>query len=230
MRARLIVLCDNKPGPGDLLNAWGWSLFIEYNGRYILFDADTDPNVVKYNAKRLGVDLSKVEIVFLSHGHRDHYGGLQYIAEVRPGLKVYVPEYVPILESWGLRQEIIDRPREIAPGIRSTGPFSTPIGLKEHALVISLGDLGNLVVVGCSHPGIDVVVRKAREMYGDVYMVIGGFHQPSMNRLLEVLNMARFIAPAHCSGPEARQFVRNRAPDRFVDVWTGAVVEVPFAR
>ena len=33
------------------------------------------------NARRMGIDLSEVSYVVLSHGHYDHFGGLQAIVE-----------------------------------------------------------------------------------------------------------------------------------------------------
>ena len=42
----------------------------------VLFDTGASGDVVLYNVDRLGVDLSKVETIVLSHGHFDHTGGL----------------------------------------------------------------------------------------------------------------------------------------------------------
>jgi len=42
----------------------------------ILFDTGVSADGVIENAKRMGLDLSKVGCVVLSHGHYDHFGGL----------------------------------------------------------------------------------------------------------------------------------------------------------
>ena len=47
----------------------------------ILFDTGVSSNGVIINAKRMGIDLSEVSYVVLSHGHYDHFGGLQAIVE-----------------------------------------------------------------------------------------------------------------------------------------------------
>ncbi|EZG01902.1 hypothetical protein H106_07944 [Trichophyton rubrum CBS 735.88] len=44
--------------------------------RSILFDTGPEEDTWERNAKRLGVDLSTVETIVLSHWHRDHSGGM----------------------------------------------------------------------------------------------------------------------------------------------------------
>jgi 7,8-dihydropterin-6-yl-methyl-4-(beta-D-ribofuranosyl)aminobenzene 5'-phosphate synthase len=55
---------------------WGYAALVEANGKRILFDTGARPETVLRNAQELGVDLSSVEEVVLSHNHRDHTGGL----------------------------------------------------------------------------------------------------------------------------------------------------------
>ncbi|GAB6135020.1 hypothetical protein JCM16307_05680 [Thermococcus prieurii] len=38
--------------------------------------------------------------------------------------------------------------------------------------------------------------------------------------------MTEFIAPAHCSGEEAKAYVRRKYPEKFVAVRTGSVIEL----
>ena len=47
----------------------------------ILFDTGVSPKGVIINAKRMGIDLSEVSYVVLSHGHYDHFGGLPAIVK-----------------------------------------------------------------------------------------------------------------------------------------------------
>ncbi|HEX4788435.1 MAG TPA: MBL fold metallo-hydrolase [Actinospica sp.] len=47
----------------------------------ILFDAGLTAPVVLHNARLLGVDLHDVEAVVLSHGHPDHFGGINGVLE-----------------------------------------------------------------------------------------------------------------------------------------------------
>ena len=58
------------------LGEWGFSALVEMNGERMLFDTGGRPETVLNNARELGVDLSNVEDVILSHHHWDHVTGL----------------------------------------------------------------------------------------------------------------------------------------------------------
>ncbi len=58
------------------IGEWGFAALIDADGRRILFDAGNRPGTVLENARELGIDLSTVTDVVLSHHHGDHTGGL----------------------------------------------------------------------------------------------------------------------------------------------------------
>ncbi|WP_277280396.1 MBL fold metallo-hydrolase [Novosphingobium cyanobacteriorum] len=58
------------------LGEWGYSALVEVDGRKVLFDSGANPDVVLHNARAMGIDLSDVEDVIISHFHDDHTGGL----------------------------------------------------------------------------------------------------------------------------------------------------------
>ena len=227
MRAlvRLIVLNDNRPGPG-LENKWGWSLFIESGSANILFDADTSPSVLCSNAEKLGVDLSTVAFAVLSHEHWDHYGGMPCVATARPGLTVYVP---PGLHLWA--RDLPLRLVENRSGLKISNEYALTRPLRagilmEHALAVRVGPR-IIVVVGCSHPGVDRLALEAVRMTGlKPLLVIGGFHGPSKDQLDRLAQISDYIAPAHCSGEEAYRYVEDKYPDKLVPVRTGSVLEI----
>jgi 7,8-dihydropterin-6-yl-methyl-4-(beta-D-ribofuranosyl)aminobenzene 5'-phosphate synthase len=55
---------------------WGFAALIEADGHIVLFDTGARPDTVLRNAGELGIDLSAVDTVVLSHNHWDHTGGL----------------------------------------------------------------------------------------------------------------------------------------------------------
>jgi len=60
----------------------------------ILFDAGSSYDGVVANANRMGLDLSEIESIVLSHGHYDHFGGLLAVLRVvgKAGLPIAVHE------------------------------------------------------------------------------------------------------------------------------------------
>ncbi len=71
---KVTLLSTNVTDAG--IGEWGFSALVEADGHRILFDTGTYPETVLKNAKELGIDLSDVENVVLSHFHDDHTGGL----------------------------------------------------------------------------------------------------------------------------------------------------------
>ncbi len=77
---KITALVENTAANETVCAEHGLSLYIEANGKKILFDmGQTD--LFASNAKALGVDLAQVDFAVLSHGHYDHGGGLgQFLA------------------------------------------------------------------------------------------------------------------------------------------------------
>jgi 7,8-dihydropterin-6-yl-methyl-4-(beta-D-ribofuranosyl)aminobenzene 5'-phosphate synthase len=55
---------------------WGFAALIEADGHTVLLDTGARPDTVLKNAEELGIDLSAVDTVILTHNHWDHAGGL----------------------------------------------------------------------------------------------------------------------------------------------------------
>ncbi len=62
----------------DFLAEYGLSILVEVEGLKILFDTGFSISAAR-NAHILGIDLSSVDKIVLSHGHNDHTGGLREI-------------------------------------------------------------------------------------------------------------------------------------------------------
>ena len=56
-----------------------------------MFDAGTDARVFESNLKSLKIDLRKIDVAIVSHGHYDHTGGFDYLLAVNPKVKIYAP-------------------------------------------------------------------------------------------------------------------------------------------
>lgn len=87
---QIMALMDNRlTGRKDLLCEHGLSMLVSSHGKRILFDCGSSEKML-YNAKKLGVDLGKLDAVVLSHAHYDHAGGFRYLAERYPVAKVFI--------------------------------------------------------------------------------------------------------------------------------------------
>lgn len=85
---RIVTLVDNVVNGGGLQAEHGLSLYIETDGKKILFDTGQS-DCYLLNAQRLGIDIADIDFVVLSHGHYDHTGGLSSFLERNSKARVY---------------------------------------------------------------------------------------------------------------------------------------------
>lgn len=86
---KVISLVENRSEHG-CRTAHGLSLYIETAQHKILFDVSGDSAALEENAQRLGVDLSQVDTILISHGHKDHGGALGRVMELNSSAKIYI--------------------------------------------------------------------------------------------------------------------------------------------
>lgn len=86
---RITSILENTTLREDMMVEHGLSLYIESEGQRILFDMGQS-DLFFENAKTLGIDLSKVDLAVLSHGHHDHGGGLRKFLEINDHAPVYI--------------------------------------------------------------------------------------------------------------------------------------------
>ncbi len=83
---KITILCENTAGKLNLLGEHGFSALIEEGDFRILFDTGGG-YTLKHNSQILNIDLSKIPILVLSHGHYDHTGGLSQFFEFNKHLE-----------------------------------------------------------------------------------------------------------------------------------------------
>lgn len=86
---KLWVLMENTPCCPEMASEHGLSFYLETATHNILFDAGQSAAFAD-NAQRMGVDLSKVDVAILSHGHYDHSGGLARFFQLNHHAPVYL--------------------------------------------------------------------------------------------------------------------------------------------
>jgi 7,8-dihydropterin-6-yl-methyl-4-(beta-D-ribofuranosyl)aminobenzene 5'-phosphate synthase len=88
LNLRITVLIDDTASRAGLLTEHGLALWIEADGRRILFDTGQSDAFLR-NARDLGIDLSAADTLVLSHGHYDHTGGIAALLECNPSVSIY---------------------------------------------------------------------------------------------------------------------------------------------
>ena len=85
---KITALVENKSNSA-VKPVHGLSLYIETANHKVLFDVGPD-NTLFDNSEILGIDLLGVDIVVISHGHRDHGGALEHFLKLNHTAKIYV--------------------------------------------------------------------------------------------------------------------------------------------
>ena len=83
------VLSDNRTQNPSLETEHGLSILLETEKHRILLDSGASDVFIR-NAEKMGIDLSMVDYVFISHGHSDHAGGLKHFMEINNKAKIIV--------------------------------------------------------------------------------------------------------------------------------------------
>jgi 7,8-dihydropterin-6-yl-methyl-4-(beta-D-ribofuranosyl)aminobenzene 5'-phosphate synthase len=124
---RITILYDAFGTPSAMQKDWGYSAFIEYGGRRILFDTGNDPEMLAHNVKAQGIDLSRLDFVVLSHRHSDHMGGMDYLLRVNPRVKIYAPKENFGVYGSSLPSTFYRRAESLAPEQRYYGGSPPPV-------------------------------------------------------------------------------------------------------
>ena len=86
---KIIALVENTTNNDDLRTVHGLAIYIETPKHKLMFDLGPD-NTVFNNARELGIDLTEVDTVVISHGHFDHGGALEKFLETNSKAKIYL--------------------------------------------------------------------------------------------------------------------------------------------
>ncbi|NNM17915.1 MAG: MBL fold metallo-hydrolase [Croceitalea sp.] len=280
----------------SLTKDFGFSCVTNYNGKTILFDAGSNADIFKHNSDALGIDLEKIDVVVVSHGHFDHLNGLDHLLKINPNVKIYFPfdifwgapvpfdatgQEAQIKDSlpvhmqyfdggptkftvnqtgrfWNANIEFIKASQEIAPGLsliatqsQYMGYFSCYPGKGfvegqfDHAMDAckntNLPELslsmktakGQVVLVGCSHTGIENIATETRAITKDtIELIYGGFHMLPFNReqtiqlasLLKNELKVKRVAPAHCTGHLAFKILNDIYGEDYVFAGLGTTI------
>jgi 7,8-dihydropterin-6-yl-methyl-4-(beta-D-ribofuranosyl)aminobenzene 5'-phosphate synthase len=145
-------------------------------------------------------------------------GANRYVAGVPADLHYFdghPQESYAVDSAWpGANITLIDKPTEVMPGFFLFRTVSDVIGTLE-LNELSLGfntPKGMVVVVGCSHPGIEKILGVAETLNPRLYTVVGGLHlldkpDSQVTQIVENFQTRwklERVAAGHCSGEFAQ--------------------------
>ena len=195
----ILPLIDYYAERPDLKTEAGVSYLIRANETTILLDVGFNakkehPSPLLQNMETLGVSPSEIDMIFISHAHLDHLGGMadqkaktfslsKGLVELS-GIPVYAP--VPIVAShWnpGPKTHVITEPVLIKNGIASIGIIHRYLFLMgptlENALAVNVEDKGIVLIIGCGHQTIERIIERTLALFdAPIYAIIGGLHFP----------------------------------------------------
>ena len=201
---KIAALMENTASSPRYLCRHGLSLYAETKKHKILFDMGPDEGFLE-NARELGIDLSQVDIAFLSHGHSDHGGGLEAFLQINEKAQVHVQScafkkyYAHDKNPERIRYIGLNRQLEIHPRIvMHSGDYRI-----DEELQIFSGITGRI----CASPANDSLYEeKGKEQVPDVFrheqnllidqneetILLSGC---SHNGIVNILNRAEEISP-----------------------------------
>jgi len=136
----------------------------------------------------------------------------------------------------GANIQLIDKTTEVVPGITVIVTVSDAPGtkeLKELSLAINTPD-GIVLVVGCSHPGIETIAAEAAKINPHIHFIAGGFHlvaaqdaaiEKAATNLHDTYKVD-YIAPGHCTGEPTFAAMQRMFGDHYLYAGLGTTLRV----
>ena len=133
----------------------------------------------------------------------------------------------------------VSQKTEVLPGMFILAGVSTTPGtleLEELSLAIK-SPQGVILIVGCSHPGVEHILQEATAIDPHVHIMFGGLHQiqqadPEVERIATLLHdqyKLDLVAPGHCTGEPEFAALKKAFGDNYVYAGVGTVVDLPSA-
>lgn len=198
-RLSLLPLVDFQSDRDDLKTEAGVSYLVRADDTTLLLDVGFNakkehPSPLMGNMEKLGVTTDSLDMIFISHLHLDHLGGMEdqraatFSLSKGPvplkNIPVYAPaEVTPSEHNPEPTVTVTKDPQVLAPGIATLGIIPRNLFLMgltaEQSLVVNLKGKGLVIIIGCGHQTIERIIERTKQIFDiPIYAVIGGLHFP----------------------------------------------------
>ena len=182
-RLEILPLYEEVVVGEGLISGHGVSYLIRTDSTSVLMDLGNNPDEqvilpLEQNMQTLGLTAEEIDALFITHSHPDHVGGLEawknkslaVLPERLQDLPLYLPDGVSFTGGQNLSQPFL-----LSSDVASSGvipyPEVFPLSLyaakgAEQALVFDVEGKGLVLVTGCGHPGLELLVQRVEELYG----------------------------------------------------------------
>ena len=233
---QMTIVYDNNSFDDKLEKDWGFSCLIKGLEKSILFDTGKNGHILLSNMRKLRIHPQEIELVFLSHAHKDHTSGLNALLGKNYKIEVWLPDFFSSsfkdsVKKSGAKIVEVEDFKKISAGIYTTGVITGWI--KEQSLILDM-DKGLIVITGCAHPRIAKIISTVKELLKkDIYMILGGFHLAGFDEseIQEIIDRFRAsgvkkVGPCHCSGDVARRLFAEEFKKDFIEIGVGKEIRV----
>jgi len=230
----ITIVYDNNPLLKDLQTDWGFACLVETGKTKLLFDTGDNGLILLSNMARLNINPEDIDMVFLSHSHHDHTGGLKDFLKTNRKVKVYFPQSFPpkvveIIKKSGAEQVPVSLFKEIQTNIFTLGELMGTVN--EQSMVVRSSE-GLIVITGCAHPGIVNILMEVKNQFPDesIFLALGGFHlhrltEDEINEVIQKISDMEIknVAPTHCTGNTARKMFEDVFGADYIEAGVGKV-------
>ena len=189
---------------------FGYAVYVNYDGRKILFDTGANGETLLNNLQQAQISISELDAAVISHRHPDHIGGLPRVRDVYPQIKIYAPPDQSI--GTGNIQRVTDHVQlsQNLFVIRTHTDIPT-VGIGDELSLLINTKEGSYLITACSHTGVATIVDKASAIIGrDIFYYTGGARlkfrdaadTQTVTEALKTRNV-KHVSPGHCSIDDA---------------------------
>lgn len=221
-KLEVLPLVDWHSNSPALRGEAGVAYLVRTDTHTILFDVGgnlqaSDPSPLLANMQQLGIKLSDIDTIVISHAHMDHVGGQANAMKKTfslgteqvelAGKRVFVPTRMTYP---GITPVLSAAPTVIAPGVASTGSITGKLHIgpvDEQALAIRVEGKGIVLIVGCGHQGLSHLLERTQQLFDEpIYGLVGGLHYPipSGRWMMSGIDVQRWAVYGTAPGPSAQ--------------------------